>query len=182
MGIFSAIFGHTKIKAPSKEEFFSIVGAAHSLDARTNLHPANLAGVVVNPVESSYFDNLDTEIRDLLSVSGSATGTRFEVLDDDFGTRWVVLDDPDFEDLVTTIHTITETVIDHGFADRLLASAFKFQRRPAYWLYNYKQGRFYPFVPTASRERDYATEMRLGEIMREERIPVEGRLERWYAL
>ncbi len=63
-------------------------------------------------------------------------------------------------------------------------AAFKveFRRQPAYWLYNYKQGRFYPFVPTASRERDYATEMRIGEVMREEKIRVERRLERWYAL
>ena len=184
MGIFSAIFGHTKIRAPDKKEFFSIIGAAYNLDGRTDLHTTNRAGIVVNPVELSYFDNLDAELRSLLDISGGATGTRFEVIDDDFGTRWVVLDAPDFEDLVATIHTIAETIIDHGFADRLLAAAFRFEfrRQPAYWLYNYKQGRFYPFVPTASRERDYATEMRIGEVMREEKIRVERRLERWYAL
>ena len=143
-----------------------------------------MAGVVVNPVESSYFDNLDSEIRTLLEISGRATGTRFHVADDEFGTRWVVLDDPHFEDLVSTIHTVSETIIDHGFADRMLAAVFGFEYlgRPAYWLYNYKQGRFYPFVPTGARERDYATEMRLGEVMREERIPVERKLENWYAL
>ena len=135
-------------------------------------------------------------MRTLLEVSGRATGTRFEVKDDEFGTRWVVLDDPDFEDLVSLIHTITETIVDHGFADRLLAAVFgfEFQGRPAYWLYNYKAGRFYPFVPIqsgadcpvgadwGSRERDYATEMRIGEIMREEKIPVQRKLENWYAL
>ncbi len=143
-----------------------------------------MAGVVMNPVESTYFDSLDSEIRDLLNVSGRATGTRFRVTDDDFGTRWVVLDDPDFEDLVSTVHTVSETIMDHGFADRMLAAVFGFeyQRRPAYWLYSYKQGRFYPFIPTGDRERDYAAEMRLGEIMREEKIPMERKLENWYAL
>ena len=184
MGIFSAIFGHTKLKTPDREQFFSIIGGAYNLESRTELRPTYKAGVVVNPVESSYFDGLDSEMRTLLEVSGRATGTRFELQDDEFGTRWIILDDPDFEDLVSLIHTITETIVDHGFADRLLAAVFgmEFQGRPAYWLYNYKQGRFYPFVPTASRERDYATEMRIGEIMREEKIPVQRKLENWYAL
>ena len=184
MGIFSAIFGHTKIKAPSREEFFSIVGAASDLQARSDLRVTQKAGLVVNPVESSYFDDLDSELRKLLEISGAATGTRFEIRDDEFGTRWIIFDDPDFEDLVSLIHTTAETIVEHGFADRLLAAAFLVESRglPAYWLYNYKLGRFYPFIPTASRERDYAAEMRMGEIMREENIPTVRRLEQWYAL
>ena len=184
MGIFSTIFGHTKLRPPDREQFFSIIGAAYNLEARIDLRSTHRAGIVVNPVESSYFDNLYSEIRTLLDVSGRSTGTRFEIRDDEFGTRWVILDDPDFEDLVSLIHTVTETIADHGFADRLLAAAFgfEFERRNAYWLYNYKQGRFYPFVPTGNRERDYATEMRIGEIMREEKIPVQRKLENWYAL
>ena len=127
MGIFSAIFGHTKLRTPDREQFFSIIGAAYNLDAGTEFRPTYRAGVVVNPVESTYFDNLDSEIRALLDMSGRATGTRFEVKDDEFGTRWVVLDDPAFEDLVSLIHTITETIVDHGFADRLLAAALRFR-------------------------------------------------------
>jgi hypothetical protein len=96
----------------------------------------------------------------------------------------VVLDDPDFEDLVSTIHLVSETVADHGFADRILAAAFSFeyQRQNAYWIYNYKSGKFYPFVPSGERDRDNATEMRLGEVMKEQKLPVERRLESWYAL
>lgn len=184
MGIWTAIFGHTKPKTPDRERFFSIVGAALSIETRADFRSTRRAGVVVNPVESSYFDNLNSEIRQLLDVSGRATGTRFEIEDDEFGTRWIVLDDPDFEDLVSLIHTITETIVDHGFADRLLAAAFgfEFEGKPAYWLYSYKQGRFYPFAPTGRRERDNALEMRIGEIMRAEKIPVQRKLEDWYAL
>ena len=94
----------------------------------------------------------------------------------------MVLDDPDFEDLVSTVHLISETVADHGFANRLLAAAFsfEFQRRNVYWIY--KSGKFYPFVSSGDRERDNATELRLGEVMEQQRPPGERRLERWYAL
>ncbi len=184
MGIFTAIFGHTKLKTPDRERFFSIIGAAQAMEANAILRGTGKAGVLVNPVESSYFDNLRAELSALLDVSARATGTRFEIEDDEFGTRWIILDDPDFEDLTSLIHTITETIVDHGFGDRLLAAAFGFEfgGQPAYWLYNYKQGRFYPFAPTAARERDYAAEMRLGEVMRGEKLPMERKPENWYAL
>ena len=59
-------------------------------------------------------------------ISGRATGTRYEISDDGYGTRWVVLDDHDFEDLVSTIHLVGETIMEHGFGDRLLAAVFGF--------------------------------------------------------
>ena len=184
MGLLGALFGRNKLKKPDRERFFSIVTAADSLQGRTDLRPADLAGIVFSPVESAFFDNLDSELRSLLRISGHATGTRYEIKDDSYGTRWIVMDDRDFEDLVTTIHLVSETIHEHGFADRLLAAVFKveYDRRDAYWIYNYKRGRFHPLVPSGVQSRDNAAEMRLGAVMEEENIPVEKSLEQWYAL
>lgn len=184
MGILSTLFGRTKIKKPNRERFFSVIAAELTLSARIDLRSTNKAGIVFNPVESSFFENLETELRDLLTVSGKSTNTRFEVKDDTFGTRWVTLEDRDFEDLVTTMHLISETIVDHGFADRLIAAVFglEYERKTAYWLYNYKRGNFHPLVLTAPQRRDNAAEMRLGSVMEEEKIPVERSLENWYAL
>ena len=184
MGLLSVLFGRNKLGKANREQYFSIATAAESLRGRSDLRPTEKAGLVFNPVESTFFDNLESELRDLLRLSGHATGTRYEIVDDGLGTRWVVLDDPDFEDLVSTIHLVSETVADHGFADRILAEAFAFeyQRQDAYWIYNYKSGKFYPFVASGERERDNATELRLGEVMKEQKLPVERRLESWYAL
>ena len=184
MGILSTLFGRNKLKKPEREKFFSVITAEISLSGRLDLRHTDKAGIVFNPVESSFFDNLDDEIRSLLSVSKSATGTHFNVVDDTYGTRWAVLDDRDFEDLVTTIHLISETIVEHGFADRMLAAVFgiEYEGKRAYWIYNYKRGSFYPMVHTASQTRDNAAEMRLSAVMEEEKIPVERSLENWYAL
>ena len=184
MGILSALFGRTKLRKPNREDFFAVITAEASLRGRTDIRPSEKAGIVVNPVESQYFDTLDTELRDLLRVSGRTTGTRFEISDDTFGTRWVILDDREFVDLVSTIHLVSETIYDHGFGERLLAAVFKFRYEggDAYWIYSYKRGSFYPFIPTGERQRDNAAEMRLGTVMETERIPVERNLEQWYAL
>ncbi len=178
------LFGRNKLKKPEREKFFSIITAELSLSGRMDLHHTNKAGIVFNPVESSFFDNLDEEIKSLLAVSETSTGTRFQVIDDTYGTRWAVLEDRDFEDLVTTIHLICETIVEHGFADRILAAAFgvEYENKQAYWIYNYKRGNFYPMVLTAPQKRDNASEMRLSSVMEEEKIPVERSLENWYAL
>ncbi|MDP7534561.1 MAG: hypothetical protein QGI88_12410 [SAR202 cluster bacterium] len=184
MGIFSAIFGHNKPVAPEREKFFSIIGAAFELQGNSDFRLREKAGLVMNPAESQYFDNLNSELHNLLSVSERSTGTRFEIADDDYGTRWAVLDDQDFEDLVTTVHMIAETVADHGYGNRLLASVFavEFSRRDAYIIYNYKSGNFYPFATAGNHERDNALELRLGEALKAMNVPVERRLENWYAL
>ena len=184
MGFFSILFGRNQLRKPNPEKFFAIVTAESSLMGRTDLRPSGKAGLVLNPVESSFFDRLDSEVRDLLRVSGHATGTRHEVADDGFGTRWVKLDDPDFEDLVTTIHLVGETITEQGFGERLLAAVFRFdyEGKKAYWVYNIKRGNFYPLVLAGARERDNAAEMRMAAVMQEEKMPVERNLERWYAL
>ncbi len=184
MGLLSTLFGRSKLKAPNREQFFSIVTAADSLLGRTDIRPSDHAGIVFNPAESTFFESLEAELRELLRISGRSTGTRFEVKDDSFGTRWVVLDDRDFDDLVTTIHLISETIYEHGFADRILAAVFKFhaEGRDVYWIYNYKRGRFYPLILSGHQQRDNAAEMRMGTVMEEEKIPVERSLEQWYAL
>ena len=183
MGLLSVLLGRSKLSKPNRERYFSIVTAAFSLRGRTDIRHTERAGVVFNPVESTFFDNLDSELRDVLKLSGHATGTKFEVKDDGYGTRWVVLDDHDFEDLVTTIHLVGETITDHGFGDRLLAAVFGFdyEGKKAYWIYSIKRGRFYPIVLAGEKQRDNAAEMRLGAVMEAEKIPVEPSLEQWYA-
>ena len=184
MGIFNAIFGHSKLKPPSEEVFLSIVGAEMRIESAADLRSTRMAGIVVNPAETPYFDNLASKLRPLLDASGRPTDVRLQVRDDGFGTRWAIIESADFHELARLIHAIAVAISDRELSDRLLAAAFGFeyQGRPAYWLFNYKSGRFYPFVPVAARERDRASEMRLGEMMRSENIPMEKKPEDWRAL
>lgn len=184
MGFLGTLLGRTKLRKGNRENFFSIITAGVSLEGRTDIRLTEKAGLVFNPVESSYFDNLDSELRNLLRVSEKATGTRFEITNDGYGTRWVLLDDRDFEDLATTLHMVGEEITEHGYGDRIIAAVFgvEFDRKRAYWVYNVKRGSFYPLVLAGERERDNAAEMRLGGLMEEEKIPVERNLEQWYAL
>jgi hypothetical protein len=67
-----------------------------------------------------------------------------------------------------------------------LAAAFKFEPKfgdgkPVYWIYGYKQGAFWPFVPKGEKERDNAEELELKAKLENE-LPIEQDLSRWFGL
>tara|TARA_B000000460_G_C21492374_1_gene382227 strand:- start:699 stop:1265 length:567 start_codon:yes stop_codon:yes gene_type:complete len=183
MGLYAFLFGRNKLKKPKREQFFSIVGAASTVEERENLSFSHRAGVVFSPVDSLFFEELDREIRDLLKISSLSTNTKYQILDDSFGARWVSFEDKDFEDLVEFAHIVNETFIDHGYGDRLIASVFGFifQTKKAYWIYYSKRGKFYPLVFDNKGKRDHQLEFRLANIMEAENIEVE-KADRWYPL
>ena len=184
MGFLRILLSKSKKRKPNRERFFSIIAAALSVSDNTDLKLSNKAGIVFNPVESRFFDDLDVELAKLLEVSGKSSGTHFEILDDDHGTRWVVFEDPDFEDLAHAIHLVGETITEHGYGDRLIAAIFglNYEKQSAYWIYNIKRGTFYPLVVAGKNARDNASEMRLASIMEEEKIALERSFEHWYSL
>jgi hypothetical protein len=95
----------------------------------------------------------------------------------------VVLRDEDFEDLVVAMNLVSSQLQAGGYGDRLLAAVFVFEDngRPIYFIYNFKRGAFYPFVPTGDKQRDTERELRLKAQLSGE-LPIEPEIERWFPL
>lgn len=179
-----SLLGRTRPVPPKAERLFAMSTAMVTLEAQLDLKPGDHAGIAFQAVESNYFTKMSVNLEELLKISTRDTGTKFTTETDRYNYRWINLQDPDFEDLVATIHVISETLIENGFGDQLLAALFRFtsaQGQAVYWIYNYKRGTFYPFVPSGNRTRDNAMELRLASAMERE-LPVEPELERWYPL
>ena len=64
-----------------------------------------------------------------------------------------MLEDPDFDDLVVAINTVSSQLESAGYGDRVLAAVFAFEEngKPLYFIYNFKRGAYYPFVPAPGR-------------------------------
>jgi len=75
--------------------------------------------------------------------------------------------------------------LDAGYGERVLCAVFAFDQgsgQPVYWIYNYKRGAFYPFVPKGTgQERDNERELRLKAQVGAD-LPLEPELERWFPL
>jgi AMMECR1 domain-containing protein len=104
--------------------------------------------------------------------------------EDEFGYEWIVVEDPDFEDLIATVHLVGSELKERGFGPQLLAAVFRFEggKHPVYFVYGYKRGAFWPFVPTGEdKGRDNAAELELKAKLEQE-LPIEQDLTRWLAL
>lgn len=183
MGWFDSLFGRSKPVQSQTEKLFAISTARVALEMGPGMEPGTDAGVVYRPLQSSAFEGAADELTEILELSARETGSTIRRENDDYGFAWVLVQDNDFEDLVATIHMVSLTLQERGFKDQLLAAAFRFDRegRPVYWLYNYKRGAFYPFVPNGPNRRDNAAELRYGAIMEKE-LPIEKQTDQWYPM
>ena len=56
---------------------------------------------------------------------------------------------------MVSLNTISTELQGGGYGDRLLAAVFAFEEKgkPIYFIYNFKRGGFYPFVPAPGDKR-----------------------------
>ncbi|TAK27108.1 MAG: hypothetical protein EPO21_24275 [Chloroflexota bacterium] len=196
MSLFDILFGRTKPVESKIERLFAIATAQVSLETMVGLVPAGSAGICFKPVTSSQFQEVRSDLEGLLKISSQATRSIVRLESDAYGFTWVVVEDDQFEDLVSTVHACTTTLQDQGFGGQILAAVFRFRRThegteplpgasdrtDVYWIYNYKRGKFYPFAPRGTNhDRDNAMELRLGAVMQKE-LPIEPETDLWYAL
>jgi hypothetical protein len=182
MGFLDSILGKSNLPESKTEKLFAISTAAVTMDANLGLKSDGAAAICFKPMESSAYDSTRKEIEDLLKISTKETGSQYSVQKDEYNYLWVVLKDIDFDDLVTNIQMVSQTLTDEGFGTQLLCAVFRFKgTSTVYWIYNFKQGSYYPFVPIGGQKRDNALEFRLRSVMDRE-MPVEKDTERWYPL
>ena len=129
---------------------------------------------------------LAADLQSILREGEATSGTSVDLEMDEFDTGWIVLRNDRFEDLVASVQALNVSLFERGNGDRLLAAVLRldFERLPAYWIYNYKLGRFYPLVRPGEGKtgRDNAAELRLGEMMQTNRVAIESSLSNWFGL
>lgn len=185
MKFLDALLGRTKPKQPDLNALFAVTSAAVTLRAAVGLRPSGQAAVAFKPASGQAFAATSGELLELARYSGTTSGTGLRTTDDEYGYRWIVLDDPDLEDLVATVHVINAGLTDQGFGSQLLCSVFGFAAEddgaPCHLVYLYKRGTFYPFAPRPGQRRDNELELRLRGATEAE-LPLEPDLARWFPL
>jgi hypothetical protein len=183
VGLRNVLFGRKKLSEPREDRLFALSTARITLQTELALKPAGVAAVTFKPLSSGDFDRVETDMETLDRAAARSAGSEVERKTDDYGFEWVIVRDRDFEDLVTTVHMVASELTAQGFGPQLLAAAFRFEggKHPVYWIYGFKLGTFWPFVPCDDQKRDNATELELKAKLEKE-LPIEPDLTRWLAL
>ena len=199
MKFLDALLGRSRPKQPKLDALFGVTAAAVTLEASLGLRPTGQAAVCFKPASGQGFAVASEELRGLLELAVKEAASTVRVEDDRYGYRWVVLGDPDPEDLVTDVHLVNSTLEQHGFGPQLLCSVFGFAeaggsggleasppvktsgQRRCHLVYLYKRGTFYPFAPLESERRDNELELQVRGALGSD-LPIEPELARWFAL
>lgn len=184
MSFLDALLGRSKPVKPTLNRLFGLSTAALTLETEFDLKSTGSAALCFRPVSSGEFAQLQRDIGQLLEASAKDSPLDWSSNTDSFGYQWTVLRAAEYENLVATVHMVSRELQDSGFGGQLLAAVFQFrslQGQNVYWMYNYKRGTYYPFVPTGNQARDNALELRLSSVMGRE-LEVESDLGMWYPL
>ena len=210
MGLLDTILGRTKPVRANLDALFALPSAAITLQSAGGIVGTGKAGVCWKPPASQSTQDVQREIGELLGIpdddeSGAgrpaprtdradshpdATGTGpLRQAEDAYGFRWLLLEDPMLDDLVTRVHLVNSTLTDNGWGPQLLCSVFGFKPgpeagtdvRPFYLVYLFKRGTFYPFAPDGKEHRDSELELRVRAQLGTD-LPVESDLSRWFPL
>jgi hypothetical protein len=186
MGIFDVITGRSKLKGPAPDRLFALSTAYVTLESEHEIRSSGVAAIVFQPLATSDFEQILKETEAVVKATGSEVGATVETRDDDYGYRWVVLrDDGSTENLVVGVNAVSSALEGAGYGERLLCAVFAFKdarSQPIYFIYNYKRGFWYPFVPApGAQQRSTERELQLKAQIGNE-LPVEPELERWFPL
>ena len=192
MGLRDILTGRHQVKGPAPDRLFAISTAYVTLQSEHGIEPAGAAAIVFQPLATAEFESTLREMEDVVKATGSESGTEVGTQDDQYGYRWMVLHGPSVEDLAVGINAVSSSIESAGHGERLLCAVFAFvdaQKRPIYFIYNYKRGYWYPFVPKrdgaggggGEGERSTERELQLKAQMADE-LPIEPELERWFPL
>ncbi|MFC5971801.1 hypothetical protein ACFPYI_10700 [Halomarina salina] len=201
MGIFDSLRSALGIsaeadatRAAAPEDLFGMSTAYMTMQADLGYDPTGEAALCFSNVDSTAFTETMDEVEAILEAGEIETGTQARFAGDSHGYQWVVLEDDDFEDLVTSIHFAADTFVEQGFGSRLLAALFAFEKadtgpgtgsaaagQVAYWVYSFRRGAYYPFAPSGGHDRDSSVEFKLESILDGE-LTVEAEKDYWYPL
>ncbi len=185
MGFLDVLTGRRKLAKPAPERLFALSTAYVTMQTTLSITSRGSAAIVFQPLGTADFQGILRDTEEIVRGTSADAGITVTNSDDAFGYRWVILKGADFDDLVTGIHAVSSEIEGGGYGERLLCAVFGFesdQRQPLYWIYNYKRGSFYPFVPaTGEQQRDNERELVLKAQIGPD-LPVEAELERWFPL
>jgi hypothetical protein len=188
MGLLDILTGKRQLAKPAPDRLFAMSTAYVTLESGLQITSRGAAAIVFQSLSNADFQSIVTDMEEVVRATAADSATSVQTSEDSYGFSWLILRGSGFDDLVVGINAVSSALEAGGYGERILCAVFAFQdarSRPLYWIYNYKRGAFYPFVPAGapgqSQQRDNERELVLKAQIGKE-LPVEAELQRWFPL
>ena len=184
MALRDVLFGRKKLSEPQDDRLFALTTAAVTLETELGLTTAGAAAVTFKPQSSGRVPQRVRRRRQADRGSAQQCGSQVERKTDEYGFDWMIVHDPDLEDLVATAAHARGGADRAGLRLTAARGGVPVQGRRASGLLDLRlQARRVLAVrpDSADQKRDNATELELKAKLEKE-LPVEQDLTRWLAL
>jgi hypothetical protein len=168
VGLRDILTGRHQVKGPAPDRLFAITTAYVDLQAEHRVDPAGSAAIVFQSLATSEFESTLKDMEEVVTATGGDSGTTVSTEADSYGYRWMTLHNPagapSVEDLAVGVNAVSSSIETAGFGERLLCAVFGFldaKGQRIYFIYNYKRGAWYPFVPAPGDAQERSTEREL---------------------
>jgi len=190
VGLRDILTGRHEVKGPAPDHLFAITTAYITLSSEHQIEPDGVAAIVFQALATSEFEATLKEMEEVVTATGGESATTVSTQDDSYGYRWMVLRNaegaPSVEDLAVGINAVSSSIETAGHGERLLCAVFAFtdaKGRRIYFIYNYKRGSWYPFVPDPSQPQQHVRERELQiKAQMSGEMPIEPEIDRWFPL
>src|ERR671937_3239932 len=127
MGLLDVLRGKRKLAKPAPDRLFAMSTAYMTVETTLALRSSGKAAVVFQPLATADFDQIVRDMEEVVRGTGSDAGTTVERRDDQYGYRWMILSDPDFDDLVVGLNAVSTAIEGGGYGERVLCAVFAFR-------------------------------------------------------
>jgi len=185
MGLLDVLAGRRALRKPATDRLFAITTAGVTFETANGIVSAGAAAIVFQSLATGDFRSIVEEMVEVVRATAADSAATVDTAQDAYGFDWMILRGDDLDALAAGISAVAGSIESGGYGERLLCAVFPFRDpdgRKHYWIYNFKRGNFYPFVPrSGDQQRDNERELVLRAQAQRE-LPIEPELSRWFAL
>jgi hypothetical protein len=163
----------------------SLSSAYISLKNKLNLKSTGRSAICIKNTNYEQFNDMVKEINKFLDAMKLDFELTYRTVIDQYNYLWFIIVGKTFEDILAAIMSISDTIEQKGFLDRLLVCVIDFDDGSVvqYLIYSYKLHKFYPFVPAGKQQnqRDHSQELKIMAAVGNE-VPFESDMSNWYPI
>src|SRR6476619_1711914 len=107
MGFLDVLMGRRKLAGPAPDRLFAMSTAYVTLETSLSINSRGAAAIVFQPLATADFEGIVRDMEEVVQGTGSDAGTIVRSSDDEYDYRWMILEDPDFDDLVVGVNAVS---------------------------------------------------------------------------
>ena len=154
MGFLDILTGRRKLAGPAPDRLFAISTAYVTFETGLEITSRGTAAIVFQPLATADFSSIVRETEEVVRATASDSATTVENSTTATASAGWCCAAATSTDLVVGINAVSERAPGRRLRRAAAVLGVRLPRwaeRALYWIYNYKRGFFYPFVPPAAR-------------------------------